>query len=350
MAYPLRLATRQIAKHRGLRPRLWKYIERLREYYSRFDPPLEMLSSYEGGIKITTSLSSHIEAQIFWQGFQEADEGTVTCLKACLPKDGVFIDVGANVGTFTLVGAQRAPRGEVHAFEPSEYHFARLSRNVAMNGFNNVRMNKAGLFDRPAEGQLFLPATTGAMNNSGGASLFGWEAGSLGVVEEEVRLLRLDDYVEAHRLGRIDVIKIDIEGAELNALLGAIKTLGTFRPIVLMELDRDNLKRAGRSLSDILSFWAELRYQLAAIHSDGTTLAINGESDLKPHQNLLCTPSRDDYSGAYPGSIRDNDVGANVSHLQGSPAVSDAHDRRYRQGDPVAPTASRLMPGKAIPQ
>jgi len=285
----LQKLTRAIAARRGLRPYFWKYIVMLREYYSRVSPPWELPSSYEDGIKITTSLSSHIESQIFWQGFQEADEGTINYLKSHLPENGVFIDIGANVGTFTLVGAKLARHGMVHAFEPSEYHFQRLSRNIAMNGFKNVHLNKLGLFDKDTEASLFLPMKAGKMSNTGAASLFR-HGQDVSDTVERVRLIRLDDYVETHGLERIDLIKVDIEGAELNALGGARTSLKKFRPIVLMELDVDILERAGYTPSQVFDFWKDMDYRVQHIHNSGDTRGISDESELSAHQNIACLP------------------------------------------------------------
>ncbi len=286
---PLQLATRGGLRCHPLRPYIWRYIIGLRTYYGRFDPPVETVTRYEGGIRILTSLSSHIEAQIFWQGFQEADEGTINCLKATLPEDGVFIDIGANVGTFTLVGAKRAPRGEVHAFEPSAYHFKRLADNIARNGFRNVQLNQLGLFDEATEATLYLPLARGEMSNTGAASMFKVEGVAAPLDQQEtIRLMRLDDYVTARNLNRLDIIKIDIEGAELNALRGAVETLRRFRPLVLMEVDLDNLSRAGSTPVEVLEFWHDLNYRVKRINASGSGTPIAAAEDLKPHQNIMC--------------------------------------------------------------
>lgn len=271
-------------------PQLWGYVVRVRKHYARSSPPLEIDTTIEGDIKIRTSLSDHIEAQLYWQGFQEADEGVLRLIKRYLPPDGIFIDIGANIGSFTLVAARIATRGEVHAFEPSDHHFSRLSRNVALNHFENVALNKKGLDDKTGYATLFLPKLNGEMNNSGAASLYTSADASSTQVTEEVELILLDDYVRTNGIDRIDLIKIDIEGAEFNALKGSIETLQRFRPIVLMELDRDNLERAGCEPDAILGFWHDLNYRVSRIMNNGEIVPIIGETDLAHHQNLMCQP------------------------------------------------------------
>lgn len=283
---------RFVARHDMLHPYLWKYLVRLREHFATRRPAVELETTFQGNIRVRTLLSDHIEAQLFWQGFQEADQGVLQRIRAHLPRDGVFIDVGANIGSFTLVGARVAEVGHVHAFEPSGHHHARLSHNVALNGFTNVTLNQQGLHDQPGSATLFLPRAEGEVNNSGAASLYRDAARDGKQVVEEVALIRLDDYVADKGVSRVDVIKIDIEGAEYSALKGAMNTLRRFRPLVLMELDRDNLLRAGCTADDILGFWQALGFQVARIDNHGDATPIHSEADLGPHQNLLCQPDQ----------------------------------------------------------
>lgn len=272
-------------------PRLWGYVVKIRKHYAHSQPPLEIETVFEGDIKVRTLLSDHIEAQLFWQGFQEADEGVLRLIKRHLPPDGIFIDIGANIGSFTLVAARIAPRGKVHAFEPSDHHFRRLSNNVALNHFGNVALNKLGLSDKTESATLFLPSLSGEMNNSGAASLYSANNAPGMQVTEQVQLIALDDYVQKNGINRIDLIKIDIEGAEFDALKGSIETLKRFRPIVLMELDMDNMQRAACSPNEILDFWRALNYRVGRIRNSGETTPINDASDLAPHQNLMCQPA-----------------------------------------------------------
>ena len=268
----------------------WRLILKLRNEFAQAVPPVELETTFDENVRIVTSLSDHIESQVFWQGFQEADEGVILLLKRFLPPDGVFIDVGANIGTFTLVAARRAVKGQVHAFEPSAHHFARLAHNVALNDFKNVTLNRKGLYDQPGEAVLFLPSQTGEMNNSGAASLYTSGLEETRQVSEAVSLIRLDDYVREKSIGRVDIIKIDIEGAELKALEGARETIARFRPLVFMELDLDNLGRAERSPEEVLQYWKSLNYEVSIILVTGETVPVTSPKEFGLHQNLQCRP------------------------------------------------------------
>lgn len=269
---------------------VWRLVLKARGSFAQFTPALELETTFDDNIRIITSLSDHIESQVFWQGFQEADEGAVTLLKRYLPVNGIFVDVGANIGTFTLVAARRASGGEVHAFEPSAHHFARLARNVKLNHFENVVLNQKGLYDQPGEATLFLPARIGEMNNSGAASLY--RSSEARQVSEAISLVRLDDYIRDRNIERIDIIKIDIEGAEIKALKGARQTIARFRPIVLMELDLDNLTRADCSPNEVLEFWKSLNYKVSIIRVTGDTVPVKNTEEFGRHQNLECHPGK----------------------------------------------------------
>ncbi|WP_176767883.1 FkbM family methyltransferase [Nitrosospira sp. Nsp18] len=265
-------------------------IFKLRYDFARTTPPLELETTFDDNIRIITSLSDHIESQVFWQGFQEADEGVIVLLKRQLPKNGIFIDIGANIGTFTLVAARRALLGQVHAFEPSAHHFARLARNIELNHFGNVFLNQKGIYDQPGEATLFLPSQAGEMNNSGAASLYTCRTEEAEQVSEGVSLIRLDDYIRDRSVECVDIIKIDIEGAEIKALEGARETIMRFRPLVFMELDLDNLARAGQSPDEVLELWKSLNYEVSIILVTGKTIPVNNPNEFGPHQNLECRP------------------------------------------------------------
>ena len=284
-----RLFVRAALRANLLKHRTWSLVLWARNTFAQVSPPLELKTTFDNNIRIITLLSDHIESQVFWQGFQEADEEAIKILKRRLPSDGIFIDIGANIGTFTLVAAKQASQGQVHAFEPSARHFARLERNVELNHFSNIILNRKGLYDQPGEAILFLPSRSGEMNNSGAASLY--KSGETSQVSEAVSLVRLDDYIQDKNIERVDIIKIDIEGAEIKALNGAKDTLMRLRPLVLMELDLDNLSRAGYSAQDVLEIWSSLNYAVSIIGVTGKTVRVKNVSDFGPHQNLACLPA-----------------------------------------------------------
>jgi FkbM family methyltransferase len=149
------------------------------------------------------------------------EEETQNTLVERVHAGDVVFDVGANAGFFTLLAARLVgPFGRVVAFEPLPQAVEFLERHVALNRAENVRIVQA------------------AVSNREGSALFRDEAFTMGRVTDDgelrVRLVALDSLCNAGELPRPDVLKIDVEGAELQVLEGAQQLLRERRPTILL--------------------------------------------------------------------------------------------------------------------
>ena len=151
---------------------------------------------------------SYVERLISEGGFEEK---RAVYLNGLLKPDDVFVDIGANVGFFTVLAARLA--AEVHSFEPEPINQRRLKRNIRLNKFSE---------DRVVIHECALGATNGVIklnrplsDNYGRASVKELQAADA----VTVKLLKLDDVLKPSR--KRHVIKIDVEGAELDVLAGA---------------------------------------------------------------------------------------------------------------------------------
>jgi FkbM family methyltransferase len=142
------------------------------------------------------------------------------------PGDRV-VDGGAHIGYLTLLASRCVgPSGEVHAFEPIPRTFAALEENVRLNRAANVRLNRVALAARPGETLLEVPI------DPEGEGLLAWGATSVHLRRgpiERAPAQTLDEYARTHRLDRIRLLKLDLEGAELEALRGMEELLGGSR-------------------------------------------------------------------------------------------------------------------------
>lgn len=137
-------------------------------------------------------------------------------------KKSVMFDVGANVGDYTkqLLNFFNNENVEIHSFEPSAHTFQTLTENI---GNKNVILNNAGLSDKKNEAVLYYDK-----ENSGIASLYDRQLDYIGAQlskQEVVKLITLDEYCTDNSIERIDFLKMDVEGNELNVLKGAAKML-----------------------------------------------------------------------------------------------------------------------------
>jgi FkbM family methyltransferase len=159
--------------------------------------------------------------------YGEYSEGEVELFRQCLHAGDVALDVGANLGAHTLPLAQIVgPGGTVFAFEPQRILFQILCGNVALNELSNVHALPVAV--GRAAGRAKVPALDyrGA-TNFGGISLGG-------VQGEDVPVVTLDQL----EVSKVKLIKIDVEGMELDVLAGAKATLARCRPILYVENDR----------------------------------------------------------------------------------------------------------------
>lgn len=144
-----------------------------------------------------------------------------------------FVDVGANVGMFAIPGAKKVKNGKVLAFEPTSWTYRRLIENARLNGTTNLETVHCALGDSPGEAVLQVNKVgRDGLNTIGRPT----HAYSKVVTTERVLVARLDDALQEHGISRVDVIKIDTEGAELLVLRGAGNLLkAPDAPVILYE-------------------------------------------------------------------------------------------------------------------
>lgn len=187
-----------------------------------------------GGLTWSLDLREGIDFSIFLLGAFE--RSTVNALQKLARPGSVVFDIGANVGAHTLGLARSVgPAGRVFAFEPADFAFEKLKRNLALN---------PELESRTSAHQILLASTlSAALPEKIYASwpLLASEPvhpklrGRL-LTTSNARVDSLDQFSEREHLSRLDLIKIDVDGHEVPVLKGGAKTLARFQPTLLMEM------------------------------------------------------------------------------------------------------------------
>jgi FkbM family methyltransferase len=161
---------------------------------------------------------------LYESGVHEPAE-TEFLAKALRPRM-TFVDIGANIGYYTLLGAAAVGKeGKVIAFEPEPHNLELLKKNIALNRFSNVVIENKAISDRAGPAELFL-----SEDNIGDHRIYRAEVARPSISIESTTL---DDYVGQRGL-RVDVIKMDIQGAEFAALQGMRETLTGNSDIILV--------------------------------------------------------------------------------------------------------------------
>jgi FkbM family methyltransferase len=211
--------------------------------------------------------------------------GLYSLLEKHIHRGSVVIDVGAHAGQFTKLFSRLVPDGQVYAFEPGRYPLSILRKVRTMHRLKNVHIVPLGLSDHDTTATLQTPIKkTGSMGF--GLSNLGTGDGRTNSTES-IALTTLDRFVEENRISRMDFLKADIEGWELRMLMGARKSLGNFRPVLMLEANGLFLKRAGNTKEELLQFLSGMRYDVFE-HDERGHL-----SDAKPDsEDLICIPRR----------------------------------------------------------
>ena len=247
---------------------------------------LDFVGPYDDSL-VQTDTRSFLEWWVYAYGGYAT--GSMQLLRRLVHPGSVVLDVGANIGLFTLPLARAAGEtGVVHAFEPHPRLRARLVGNVALNSLRNVTVSGLALGSRRCQATLWGSTTA----NQGRGSL---QPGP-GLDEEfTCQVDTLDWYVEAAALPRIDVIKIDTEGAELSVLVGGGAALQTFKPVLYLEAAPELLAKFGATEGDVADFLRGLGYQLWGDASNGKSphlvpLADGMSESVSPRNWLAVHP------------------------------------------------------------
>lgn len=199
----------------------------------------EILVRTEVGFLLCSSSDHALLACLMDTG--DLERGTRIFIQGYLRPGDTFVDVGANIGMHTLGAAQAMQGvGKIIAFEPFEQTMRMLEKSIWMNGFSDIaQLHRAAVSNKKGTQKLFLGAT------SGHHSLFALEyADEQNAVE--VPLIRLDDVMEPSQ--KINLLKIDAEGAEIEVVEGGTRTLESNPDIaMIVEFGLSHLRRTGRT-------------------------------------------------------------------------------------------------------
>ncbi len=163
-------------------------------------------------------------------------DSVLRALRPHVAENSRCFDVGANIGLHSLGLSTLAPRGRIFAFEPSPGSFEFLKTNLRRNRADNVKAFATALADH--EGTISFHDVPFFTAGSFTADDEGWlQSDAVGSTLVRVPCTTLDAFTEDYGVDRVDVIKIDVEGAELAVLEGATRTLAAYKPIVVMEFN-----------------------------------------------------------------------------------------------------------------
>ena len=197
-------------------------------------------------------------------------EDQVRAIAELVPAGGTCVDVGAGYGLYTVaMAAAVGHTGTVHAIEPQPIPNRVIDAAVRICAApGRIVRHHLALSDRPGTSMMSVPVRRGrAVHGRAYVTRDAVHAGPNAVEfrterHHSVRISTLDELAEQQDLARLDMIKADVEGAELLVLTGGARTIDRFRPKVQLEIEQRYLARFGRSADDVTGFLVNRGYTM----------------------------------------------------------------------------------------
>jgi FkbM family methyltransferase len=215
------------------------------------------LKTDSGILKVKTNQTSYLTQLLFWNGYKNFEYSEL--FEKLSKNTDTFLDIGSNIGYYSLLGVKSNPEMKVFAFEPAYGPKYFLNENIRINNFTN---NISGV-------DLALSNTIGEIDfyeveslkykyinyNLAGEGNAGTKKTSRNFIKNTVKATTLTQFVKSNNIENIDLIKIDTEGTEVDILLSGEEVVKHFQPIVICETLFNTIE------DDLDDFFKDLNYE-----------------------------------------------------------------------------------------
>jgi len=244
-------------------------------------------STTKFGAVMDLDLSQHVQRRIYFEGLYEKPLLDLMTAVADATSRKVFFDVGANVGHHSLYAVLRLHFERVFSFEPFPTTYRALRRNISLNLPDDVIQTcECAVSDREADFLMVSPSES----NDGMNFIVGCPAADN--TRPRVHSTSLDLFTLQHHIREIDMLKIDVEGAEFDVLKGAAGLLKNVRiGYIFIELCDKNLARFGANSAAVLTFMHGIHYSGFLFKRSGLKL-IRADSVLPEYGECVFIPSK----------------------------------------------------------
>lgn len=204
--------------------------------------------------------SGTIDRHLLWGSFERLE---LEFVRKFLEPGMCVLDIGAHHGLYTLLASLRVGgQGSVIAFEPSPREHRLLAQAVRLNFCSNVHLQSIALGRARSTAELFV-----VDGRDDGCNSLRPPAGDIGTHSVRVDIVPLDDFLAEAGIDRVDFVKLDVEGAERDVLLGASKMLAAIRPVILAEVQEVRTRPWGYRAREILEILSQQNYRWFQIES-----------------------------------------------------------------------------------
>jgi FkbM family methyltransferase len=202
-----------------------------------------------------------------------------------------FVDIGAHHGVFTVAAANRLQgKGRIIAFEPSERERRRLALHIRMNGASCAHAEPYAVTSSSGQASFFEVRASSWSYLTALNSLRRLES-RFPAREVRVETISLDEYLKREQIRSIDILKVDVEGGELEVFFGAKDFLSRLRPLVLCEVFDGTTQRWGYPARGIVAGLGEFGYRWFDLLAEGKLCAHETKHDYPEIRNYLAVPA-----------------------------------------------------------
>ena len=203
-----------------------------------------------------------------------------------LPQNAVVFDIGANIGSMTLRFAQHASVVKIYAFEPTNFAYNKLLRNLSLN---------PELAQRVTPIQLFLSDQTVSDHHIKAYSSWRVDGNAVNIhplhggtikSAESVPAVTIDDFCLENKVGKINLIKIDTDGHELRVLKGARRTVAKHVPYIVFELGIYVMQEMGIEFEQFYDYFVALNYKLLNV-KNGRNITLQNYTNQIPQRSTI---------------------------------------------------------------
>ncbi|MBA7507585.1 hypothetical protein ES706_06305 [subsurface metagenome] len=209
---------------------------------------------------------------------------TVEIMRSVLKAGDTFIDVGANIGYLSAIGASFVgKKGQVHSFEPAPKYFQRLTKMAAANPDYRITVNNCALGEGRGTAKLDITSLPNIGWNTMVPNFMRSETISESV---EVPVYRLDEYIKERRLDKISLIKIDTEGFEFPVLKGLQRYFENtgYLPVIICEIAPSAYPLLGYTLVQLSEYMKRYDYHAFSLINTHANVDI---TSLKQTTNIV---------------------------------------------------------------
>ncbi len=249
-------------------------LDNLRVYFS---PKVVSIKLIGQKIKLSNATKDNLTSVLIKNyGVWEVDELNLFSVLCKGSKN--FIDIGSNIGLYSILAEKFNPNIKTFAFEPAPSNAKRLLENLKLNNINSCKLIQNAVGDIDGSVSFFVPSDNSSTSVSSTSEIFtsSWHNKP---IEISVPIIKLDTFIKRELIKKVDLIKLDAEYYEVNVLNGARELLISHQPAVLCEVNiyeilsfylPDMKNKISKTLSyDIEEFFKSINYYIYSIGKDG---------------------------------------------------------------------------------